>query len=116
MPKEHMSASESIWAPNGLETPSLRARAPSRPSKTTQAMRHRAAQLTLAWLIARKIAETPSIRLLTVHALTSTNRSFRANVGPRGRSGRLSAAGSAGTAVTGADDGTAGTARTHRRG
>ena len=43
-----MSASESICAPNGLATPSLRARAPSRPSKTTQAIRQSAASADVA--------------------------------------------------------------------
>ena len=40
MPNEHMSARESICAPNGLATPSRRARPPSRPSKTSPVRAH----------------------------------------------------------------------------
>ena len=43
-----MSASESICAPNGLDTPSLRASAPSRPSNATQATRQPAASAHVA--------------------------------------------------------------------
>ncbi len=53
-----MSASESICAPNGLETPSLRASAPSRPSKATQATRQSAARRTSPCM-ARKMAGEP---------------------------------------------------------
>ena len=60
-----MSASESICAPNGLATPSLRASAPSRPSKATQATRQTAAMRTSPCM-ARKMASRPSPRLASV--------------------------------------------------
>ncbi len=85
-PKEHMSASESIWAPNGLATPNLRASAPSRPSKTTQAMRAMAA-VRVSPRIARKIASMPSIRLERVQDCTMANLIRRAGVRSPGRSG-----------------------------
>ena len=69
MPNEHMSASESICAPNGLATRSRRASAPSRPSKTTQAIRQNAASRTSAVWVDRKIAVMPSTRLSSVHAV-----------------------------------------------
>lgn len=109
-----MSASESIWAPNGLATPNLRARAPSRPSKTTQAIRKKAA--IRAWpFIATKIALMPSIRLARVHAWTSANFIRRDAVRSPGSSG-IDIAGDSSTGWLGARAGLTGmTASTSAR-
>src|SRR5689334_18471600 len=87
-----MSASEAIWAPNGLQTPNLRASAPSRPPNTTQAIRQAAAPRA-APCMARKIASRPRLGLHRVHPLATANRTFRATVCSPGSSEVLSAAG-----------------------
>ncbi len=102
-----MSASESICAPNGLATPSLRASAPSRPSKTTHAIRQIAAIRTSPRM-ARKMASMPSMRLPSVHALTSANLTRRAAVRSPGRSGIDIADDSSSTGAAGASAGLTG--------
>ena len=99
-----MSASESICAPNGLATPSLRASAPSRPSNATHAIRQIAAICTSPRM-ARKMASMPSMRLLSVHALTSANLARRAAVRSPGRSGIDIAGDSSSTGAAGASAG-----------